>query len=239
MNEVLNSLLPDVDLAYDGEVMERILDLSPPGLDEVMALVRIMEFLDRGRYDVIVLDSAPTGHLIRLLELPQLIEEWLKVFFGIFLKYQHIFRLPKIAQRLVETSRRIKQFRALLSESNQSALYAVSILTEMGLEETKDLMDACQRMEISTPALFLNQATPVSDCPLCSSQYRAEQDVRRKFREAFPGSQLTVIYKQGEPLGLTELEGLGAILYTPAEAKELVSCLGKVPHNENSALPTF
>ncbi len=223
LNEVLGSLLADVDLAYDGEVMEKLLDLSPPGLDEVMALVRIMEFLEQDRYDVIVLDAAPTGHLIRLLELPHLMEEWLKVFFGIFLKYQHIFRLPKIAQRMVETSKRIKQFRTLLSDSSRSALFAVSILTEMGLEETKDLMDACQRMGITAPALLLNQATPASDCPLCSSQYRAEQEVCGKFREAFPGRQLTVIYKQGEPLGLTELERLGEILYSPAVAQELAS----------------
>jgi arsenite/tail-anchored protein-transporting ATPase len=223
LNEALHSLLPGADLAYDGEVMERILDLSPPGLDEVMALLRIMEFLERGQYDAIVLDSAPTGHLIRLLELPQLIEEWLKVFFGIFLKYQHIFRLPKIAQRLVETSRRIKQFRTLLSDSRQSALYAVSILTEMGLEETKDLIEACQRMDISAPAILLNQATPPSDCPLCAAQHRGEQVVRRKFCETFPGRQQTLIYKQGEPLGLTKLERLGDILYAPAEVKELVS----------------
>ena len=204
-----------------------------------MALVRIMEFLERGQYDVIVLDSAPTGHLIRLLELPQLMEEWLKVFFGIFLKYHHIFRLPKIAERLVETSIRIKQFRALLGDSSQSALYAVSILTEMGLEETKDLMEACRRMGISAPAVFLNQATPASDCPLCSAQYRGEQHVRRKFCEAFPGRQQTVIYKQGEPLGLQELGRLGEILYAPAEAKKLVSRFAKVLHHENSALPTF
>ncbi len=226
LNQFLESLLPNLDLAYDREVMERILDLSPPGLDEVMALTRIVEFLSAGTYDVIVVDSAPTGHLIRLLELPQLIEQWLKVFFGIFLKYKRVFRVPKITERLVETSKNLKRFRALLSDPGKSALYGVTILTEMAFEETKDLLEACQRMGISTPVLFHNLATPASSCLLCSALNRREQDMRRKFRLVFPGRQQPLIYKQGEPCGLEDLEKLGQTLYAPAEKSTILSCEG-------------
>jgi arsenite-transporting ATPase len=213
LSEFLDSLLPNVDLTYDREVMERILDLAPPGLDELMALLRIMEFIERDQYEVLILDSAPTGHLIRFLELPELIEQWLRVFFGLFLKYKKTFRLPKISQRLVEMSKRIKQLRALLHDSQKSALYAVSILTEMALEETKDLLQACQRMSISAPVLFLNQATPAGECPLCSALCWHEQEIRGKFREAFPELQQIVVYKQGDPRGLKDLERLGRALY--------------------------
>lgn len=228
LDEFLESLLPNLDLVYDREVMERILDLSPPGLDEVMAVTGMVELLARGTYDVIVLDSAPTGHLIRLLELPQLIDQWLKCFFGIFLKYKRVFRLPKITQRLVEMSKRIKQFRALLSDADRSALYAVSILTQMAFEETKDLLDACERMGISAPVLFLNLATPASRCPLCSALHGREQNIHRKFREAFPGRQQLLIYKQGEPRGLEDLEKLGQILYAaePGEKSKRLSYKG-------------
>ena len=77
------------------------MDMAPPGLDEIMALTRIMEFLARDSYDLFVLDCAPTGHLIRLLELPDLINEWLKAFFNLFLKYERILRLPGFAEELV------------------------------------------------------------------------------------------------------------------------------------------
>ena len=75
------------------------MDMAPPGLDEIMALTRILEFLARDSYDLFVLDCAPTGHLIRLLELPDLINEWLKAFFNLFLKYERILRLPGFAER--------------------------------------------------------------------------------------------------------------------------------------------
>lgn len=220
LNEFLGSLLPNLDLTFDREVMERILDLSPPGLDEIMALLRIMEFLERDQYGVIVLDAAPTGHLIRLLELPQLVEQWLKVFFGLFLKYKQVFRLPRIAQRLVELSKGIKQFRALLSDSSKSALYAVSILTQMAFEETKDLLNACQRIGIFAPVLFLNQATPAGECPLCSALCRHEQEMRSKFREAFPKPQQSIVYKQGEPRGLKDMERLGHALYETVASRD-------------------
>lgn len=195
--------------------MERIMDLSPPGLDEVMALTKIVGFLQEGSYDLLVLDSAPTGHLIRLLELPDLIDQWLKVFFGLFLKYKRIFRLPKVSERLVEMSRSIKWLRALLSDTERSAVYAVSILTEMALEETRDLLAACGRMRMAVPQIFLNLATPSVECALCTSLHHLEQEVRREFFEAFPALHHTVIYRQGEPQGVEQITQLGHALYRP------------------------
>ncbi len=228
LKEFLESFLPNLDLAYDRPVLERILDLSPPGLDEVMALTGIMEFLARGAYDVVVVDSAPTGHFLRLLELPQLMDQWIEVFFGVFLKYKRVFQLPTITARLVEMSKRIKHFRTLLGDPGRSALYAVSILTQMAFQETKDLLEACERMGVSAPVLFLNQATPASRCPLCSALYRREQEVRRKFQAAFPGRQQPLLYKHGEPCGLENLENLGHLLYGPGREKTstLLSCEG-------------
>ncbi len=83
-----------MDLAFDRPAMERFVDLSPPGLDEVTALTQVLDLCDQHHYSTFVLDAAPTGHLIRLLETPDLLDCWLKVFFGLFLKYKRIFRLP-------------------------------------------------------------------------------------------------------------------------------------------------
>ena len=217
LRSFLRSLLPDMDLAFDREAMERIVDLSPPGLDEVMALTRVMDLCDQNQYHTLVLDSAPTGHLIRLLEMPELVDRWLKVFFGLFLKYKQIFRLPKVSQRLVEMSKALKRLRTMLADPVQCALYGVTILTEMAFEETKDLLAACQRMQVNAPLLFLNLATPPSDCPLCSALRCREGAIEQKFRKAFPTVAQVLVYRRGEPRGLTHLGELGQALYaTPA-----------------------
>lgn len=202
-----------LDLAFDRNVLERMLDLSPPGLDEAMALTRLMELLAGGRHDRIILDAAPTGHLIRLLELPEMIDQWLKVFFGLFLKYRQVFRLTRTLARLVEISKSLKALRALLHDPKRSALYIVTILTEMALAETADLADAVKSMGIDNPTMFINLATPDRDCVLCSAVHGRESRMKKKFQQAFRGRRVVLIYRQAEPRGLEHLGALGQALY--------------------------
>ena len=213
LEKFLVALSPDLDLTFDREVMERVMDLSPPGLDEVMALTVAMGFLAEDRYQIFVLDSAPTGHLIRLLETPELIGQWLKMFFNLFLKYKRVFRLPEISEQLIRISKDLKRLRALLKDSDRSALYAVTILTEMAFQETVDLVDACRRMEINVPALFLNLATPASACPLCSALYRNEEQIRKKFERTYPEKSRVLVHYMGETRGMQRIEAIGEALY--------------------------
>jgi arsenite-transporting ATPase len=213
IEKFLHSVASNFDLTFDRQVLERILDLSPPGLDEVMALTRVMALLASGSYDVLVLDSASTGHLIRLLELPETVDQWLKLFFELFLKYQQVFRLTKFSQELVMMSKNLKRLRELLRDPARAALYAVSIPTDMAFEETRDLVAACERLRISVGGLFLNLVTPPSNCPLCSALYRRESLVRGKFQQSLSGRDITVVYRRGEIRGLRRLAELGKALY--------------------------
>jgi arsenite-transporting ATPase len=213
LEKFLSSVSSNLDLTFDREVMERVMDLSPPGLDEVMALTLVMEFLANDRYHVFILDAAPTGHLVRLLEAPELIDQWLKVFFDLFLKYKRIFRLPGISGRMVRMSKDLKGLQTLLKDKARSALFTVTIPTQMAFEETKDLIDACGRIGIHAPVLFLNLATPDSKCPLCADLYQRESLVKKKLQQTFPEMHQTMIYHRGEPRGLERLGELGETLY--------------------------
>jgi len=214
--QFLSQLMPNLDLTFDREVMERIMDLSPPGIDELMALAAVMDFLAPKGYDLLILDAAPTGHLVRLLELPEIVDEWLKAFFNLFLKYRKIFRLPGIAKRLVRLSKDLKRLRSILRDPSQAALYCVSILTEMSFAETTDLVAACRRLEIVVPGLFLNMATPESSDPLCGSLFQRESVIRNKFALSYPGINQSVVYRQNDPRGIENLYALGLILYQSA-----------------------
>ena len=202
-----------MDLAFDHDVIERMLDLSPPGLDEMMAMVRIVDFVSAKKYDMFILDTAPTGHLIRLLEMPELIEKWLRTTLSLFAKYKTILRFPKILAFLVDLSRKVTVLRRLLADPQQGELYAVSILTEMAFEETKDLLEACKNAGVHVPALFLNLVTPPSPCELCTQVATTETRVLKKYQEAFPTLPETLVYRCTEPRGLERLATLGQMLY--------------------------
>jgi arsenite-transporting ATPase len=219
LESFLSGLSSSLDLTFDQQVMERLMDLAPPGLDEVMALNMAMEYMAGGRYDMLILDSAPTGHLIRLLETPEVMDRWLKVVFDLLLKYKTLFRLPELSRRLVRMSKDLKILRGVLSNPDKSALYAVSILTRMAFEETRDLVDACRSMGIPVPVLFLNMATRNGPCPLCASVHRRETLTREKFDESFPELHRSVIYRQPGLRGMKKLGELASCMYEEAKIR--------------------
>ncbi len=213
LEKFLQRFSANMNLTFDQEAMKHLMDLAPPGIDEVMALNLAMEYMAGGQYDLFVLDSAPTGHLLRLLETPELMDRWLKTIFGIFLKYKNIFRLPGLSQKLVGISKHLKILRKTLSDKRRSAIFAVSILTRMALEETVDLVSSCNSIGVNTPVLFLNMAIPNSSCQLCASIYNREQSVRKKFKAFFPKQFQTIIYRHPDPTGIEELENLASLIY--------------------------
>ena len=240
LEKFLQTAFENFDVPFDRQVMERMLDLSPPGLDEIMALVRAMEFLEAGRYDIFIMDSAPTGHLLRLLELPELIDQWLKTFFGMLLKYKLTFRFPHLSQQLVRISRDLKRLRNLWRDPARAALYAVTILTEMAFQETSDLLAVCGRLGVPVPVLFLNLATPAWDCPLCPALNRREALIKDKFQQTFADRHQTVIYRQTEPRGLKRLGELGQALYRPGimeNQHEVVTDMPSLSSYDTPGLP--
>lgn len=214
VEDFLLSISDRFDLTFDRVVLERILDLAPPGLDEVMALTRIADFMAQGCYDLFILDSAATGHLIRMLELPELIDQWLKTFFNLFLKYERVLHMPRFSAQLVDLSKNLKRFRRLLVDPQRTAMYAVAIPTQMAWEETCDLMSGCKRAGIHVAAVLLNLMTPTSGvCPLCSELRRRELAIAGQFRDSFPNQQHTPVYRRPKVTGIARLEELGASLY--------------------------
>ncbi len=214
LEHFLHKTMPNLDLTFDRQVMEHLLDLAPPGLDEIMALTAVMDHLNGDAYDLVVLDAAPSGHLIRLLEMPQIIEDWLKLFFGMLLKYRNVMRLPHLSGQLVDLSKKLKALRALLADPSRSALYAVTLPTAMAIEETLDLLATLRRLDISVPCLFINQITPPSDCALCAALHRRETIQLQRAQSGFAAQRQIRIFRQTEPRGPETLEILGQALYT-------------------------
>jgi len=153
--------------------------------------------------------------------MPELIEKWLRTFFGLFLKYREVFQLPRISQMMVELSKRVKRFRRLLILSEQAALMAVTIPTQMAYEETRDLVAACERLGVGVPILFVNMVTPVSSCPTCSVLRREEDLVLGQYDAAFAGRHVALVFRQEEPRGFERLRALGRALYSVGRASEV------------------
>jgi len=58
----------------DPEDINEFVGLSLPGIDELMALLEIARIVEKNKYDLVIVDTAPAGHTLRLLELPKLLK---------------------------------------------------------------------------------------------------------------------------------------------------------------------
>ena len=63
---------------FDDEDIAGFFDLSLPGMDEVMAVIEIANLLKQRTYDIVIVDTAPTGHTVRMLNLPRQMLKWIE-----------------------------------------------------------------------------------------------------------------------------------------------------------------
>ena len=77
----------------DEEDISQLLDLSLPGLDELMAFLEIAALIERKAFDSVVVDTAPWGHTLRLLEMPDLIGRWLQALDALLAKHRYMKKL--------------------------------------------------------------------------------------------------------------------------------------------------
>ena len=184
-----------LEIKFDREAMRELVELTPPGIDEIAALSSISDLLDLRQYDTIVLDTAPTGHLIRFLELPQVALSWVRTFIKLLLKYQHVVHATHIAEELVALSKSIKRVLALLTDPEACEFVGVAIPERMSLEETLDLSQSLERLQIPLQRLLINGLVPEAVCDFCRGRRRQQLSVINDFKR-LPGAQLFVAPQQ-------------------------------------------
>jgi arsenite-transporting ATPase len=195
----------NVDLPFDRPVAEGLMDLAPPGVDEVMGWTVAMEFLEDNRYDACVLDTAPTGHFVRLLEMPGVFRTWIQTFFRILRKYRRVLRLPDLTDRLVRLSKQVKAFQSLTA-SGDGAILGVTIPTAMAAAEMTDLRAAAHEHDVRLSALIVNRTAP----PSAPAQRRDDEAaVLQTYRTTFPNTPLATVTDARPPLGVDALQALG------------------------------
>jgi len=183
-----------VDVKFDREILEELISLTPPGLDEIMALAKVVEFIDRGKFDIYIFDSAATGHLLRFLEMPRIARDWLNAIFRLLIKYKGVAGLAKQAEEMIGFSRKVRKMQEILTDSTRCQFVVIGIPEDMGKNEMDDLLDSVRRLKISCHQILVNMVLPKTRCNFCEAkreeQIKVIKEINKEKAPAYRISQL-------------------------------------------------
>lgn len=119
------------------EEFASLLDNTPPGIDELVALTQVMELVKFGDFDRVVVDTAPTGHTLRLLSFPEFLDKFLG----------KVMRLKKRLDSAIDTLRNVLG-RKDSADAVDRAAQGVSKLRE-NMAELRELVKDDERTQFA------------------------------------------------------------------------------------------
>lgn len=163
-----------VDMSHDRAIVRDLMALAPPGVDEVYALTLIADALFKDGHQRVVVDPAPTGHLLRLLEMPELALAWTHQLMRLMLKYKDVAGLGETARELLDFSRDLRALDALLRDPERCGLVLATLDEPVVLAETDRLASAVRERGVRVTGVVRNRLRgtrgksplPVPDAPV-------------------------------------------------------------------------
>jgi arsenite-transporting ATPase len=141
----------------DNAALHGLMRLAPPGIDELFGILAVIDA--RAAYDVVLVDTAPTGHALRLLEMPDAAREWTRLLLHMLMKYRALVRPGRLAAELVDLSRSIRQLQAVLRDHARSRFILVTRAAQLARVETTRLLTRLRRLSLAVPAIVVNART--------------------------------------------------------------------------------
>ena len=159
-----------VDADRDRRIMRELLALAPPGIDELFALSLLGDAIFERRFTHVIVDPAPTGHLLRLLEMPAIALDWTHRLMRLMLKYREAVGLGAAAEELLSFAKRTRELDALLHDAGRSGVLIAALDEPVVRAETARLAEAIEALGVSVIGVTWNRVTiAVSPLPESSA----------------------------------------------------------------------
>lgn len=166
----------------DKEDIDSIFSLPIPGIDEVMGFKIIVDLMEESRFEKYVVDTAPTGHALRLLTFPDLLNDWIKVMAKMRWKYRYMvesfsgkYNPDEGDDFLLTMKKTVNKIKALLLDELRTEFIVVTIPEYMGVLETERMLNSLRNYGITVRQIVINNVMDSKECSFCIKR-RKEQE---------------------------------------------------------------
>jgi arsenite-transporting ATPase len=226
------ALNPGMDMG----MMQDQMDMASmaPGIDETAAFDKFMQYMTTDEYDIVVFDTAPTGHTLRLLSFPEMMDSWVgkmikvrrqigsmaKAFKNIMPFMGDEEEEDRALQDMEVTKKQIKAARGVMADPERTSFKMVVIPEEMSIYESERAMEALAKFNMTADGVIVNQIQPEeADCEFCAARRKIQEQRLKTIHEKFGNQLIAEIPLQAEEVkGMTKLTSIGKILYGDPEA---------------------
>jgi arsenite-transporting ATPase len=180
-----------------------------PCTTEIASFDRFVDFMDTDGFDVVIFDTAPTGHTIRLLELPvdwsQFISESVKG-----AGQTCLGPVQAIQESKVKYDRAIR----LLSDAARTRFIFVLQPEQTAIFETERSATELRRIGVESQELIINGILPVEVCdePFFRARYEMQQRHLAEIASRFPVPTRRIYLREIEVNGLASLRRMALSL---------------------------
>jgi arsenite/tail-anchored protein-transporting ATPase len=202
-----------------------------PGMEELSAMMYVNQYVAEKRYDVIVLDCAPTAESLRFVSMPTTLDWYMKHIFPV---QRNLLRAVRpIANRvspvelpadnyfanILDLSRRLDGIDDLLSDPATTSVRLVTNAERMVLRETQRAYVYFSLYGLTVDRIMVNRVLPVeATTGFFEEWHRSQQRILTEMDEYFdPVPVRHVPLLSHEVGGLDRLEELGGLLYANDE----------------------
>jgi len=198
---------------------------SMPGADEAAAIRLLLEYLDDPRFDRVVVDTAPTGHTLRLLELPEMLDSMVGKLLTFRERMSGMLDMfgddpdEEGLDSLHEFSDRIEHLRTLLRDPALTDFRVVMVPEELSVLESERLLERLDAFDIPVGTVVVNRVmqepTEVADldpgwfvspnhtdCEFCARRWEVQQRALKRSQDVFRGHDVRRV-----PLFAEEVRG--------------------------------
>jgi len=194
----------------DSEDIDDLLKLSIPGIDEVMSLMTIIDIIEEGKFEKYVVDTAPTGHALRMISSPLVLDQWIKVAARMRWKYRYMvtsfsgtYTQDKTDALLLKLKKTVKKIEHLFRDVTQCEFIPVCIPESMAVLETNRLISSLHNSNLSVRQMIVNNVLQSEGCSFCKERQIGQQKYLKQISTTYPKLNRVIM-----PLFASEIKGL-------------------------------